>query len=143
MEFFSLDQFLIIDSQRMRKEPEKVLIDIEKFLGVSPFSYEISTSKHANSALARRPITSIGRALRVLFSFIPRIIKSPIVIILQKRDIDIYRSPVISRRADTISVTLDHYSICAPTISSDLKNFQLLTNFDTSTWLELLPPNYE
>jgi hypothetical protein len=143
MEFFSLDQFLIIDSQRMRKEPEKVLIDIEKFLGVPPFSYEISTSKHANSALARRPITSIGRALRVLFSFIPRIIKSPIVIILQKRDIDIYRSPGISRRADAISVTPEHYSICAPTISSDLKNFQLLTNFDTSTWLELLPLNYE
>lgn len=143
LEYFSLDQFLIIDSQRMRTEPEKVLIEIDNFLKISPYSYQTKISKHANSALSRRPITAIGKSIRIFFSLVPKIIKNPIVRFLRKRDIDIYRAPLISKRTKIVSVKSEHYSICADSVYSDLEKFQSLTNFDTTPWSELLLLNHD
>ena len=143
LEYFSLDQFLIIDSQRMKYEPEKVLIEIDKFLKIKPYSYQTQSSKHANSALSRRPITTIGKSIRIFFSLVPQIIKNPIVRVLQKKDIDIYRAPIISKRAGVVSVEPEHYSICADSVNSDLKEFESLTKFDTTHWSKLLLINHD
>jgi hypothetical protein len=143
LEYFSLDQFLIIDSQRMRDEPEKVLIEINNFLMITPYQYETSTSKHANSASSRGPITIIGKSVRLFFSLVPKIIKNPIVKSLQRRDLNIYRIPLMSKRAKVVSVGPEHYSTCANRIHSDLEVFKSLTNFDTKSWLELFSFNQD
>lgn len=138
LEYFPLEQFLIIDSQRMRKDPTNVLMEIENFLSVPSFEYNTSTSKHANSALGRKTITNFGRRVKFFFSLVPQTIKNPLVKILQKRDINIYAAPIISKKSKGISIDTNHYSICAPMLFQDLKNFSSLTNFNVTPWLELL-----
>ena len=73
----------------------------------------------------------------------PQIIKTPIVRVLQKKDIDIYRAPIISKRAGVVSVEPEHYSICADSVNSDLKKFESLTKFDTTHWSKLLLINHD
>ncbi|MEC7744442.1 MAG: sulfotransferase domain-containing protein [Candidatus Thermoplasmatota archaeon] len=141
LEHFPLNQFLIIDSQRMRNDPEGVLGEVGGFLGLPNFEYDFDPSRHANSATDRRPITNVGRAIRSLFSLIPAFIKKPIVSRLQARDINIYAAPVISRRAEKAAAGPEHYSICADSLRSDLKDFESLTGFDTSRWTEAIDSN--
>ncbi len=141
LEHFPLDQFLIIDSQRMRNDPGGVLGEVGGFLGLPDFEYDFDPSRHANSATDRRPITNVGRAVRFLFSLIPSSIKKPIVSTLQARDINIYAAPVISRRAEKAAAGPEHYSICADSLCSDLKDFESLTGFDTSHWVESIESN--
>jgi hypothetical protein len=143
LEYFSLDQFLIIDSQRMRDEPEKVLIEIDNFLMITPYQYETSTSKHANSSSLRGQITIIGKSVKLFFSLVPQIFKKPIVKSLQKRDLNIYRIPLMSKKAKVVTLGPEHYSTCASTIYSDLEVFKSLTNFDTKSWLELFSFNHD
>jgi len=136
LEHFSLEQFLIIDSQRMRREPEAVLSEVEAFLGLDNHSYDLDPSRHANSATDRRPITTIGRLVRAAFSLIPNFAKRPIVTRLQARDINIYAAPVISRKAEKFSAGPEHYSICSDSVCEDLRLFESLTGFDTSRWVD-------
>tara|TARA_B110000263_G_scaffold105968_1_gene92551 strand:- start:2016 stop:2900 length:885 start_codon:yes stop_codon:yes gene_type:complete len=137
----SLDQFLILDSQRMRSEPKAVLSEVEGFLGLPSIKYDLNPSRHSNSASDRRPITKIGRIVRFVFSFIPRLVKGPIVKRLQERDINIYAAPLISKKADRISADSNHYSICGDSVVRDLRLFQSLTGFDTSEWVDKIESN--
>ena len=56
LEYFSIDNFLIIDSNHMRNEPNKILSQIDSFLKLKPNDYTINLSKHTNSATNRRPL---------------------------------------------------------------------------------------
>lgn len=141
LEHFPLEQFLIIDSQRMRNDPEGVLEEVEGFLGLQNHPYDLDPSRHANSATDRRPITNVGRVVRSVFSLIPKFIKRPIVTMLQARDINIYAAPVISRRAVKLSAGPEHYSICADSLRPDLENFESITGFDTSHWVHSIETN--
>jgi hypothetical protein len=141
LEHFPLEQFLIIDSQRMRREPETVLSEVEAFLGLGNHSYDLDPSRHANSATDRRPITAIGRLVRAAFSLIPNFAKRPIVSRLQARDINIYAAPVISRKAEKLSAGPEHYSICGESVCEDLGLFESLTGFDTSRWVDNIESN--
>jgi len=135
LEHFPLEQFLIIDSQRMRTQPDRVLEEVESFLGLGTHSYDLDPRRHANTAMDRRPVTQLGRLVRGIFSIVPNWIKGPVVRSLQARDINIYAAPVLSRTATPRSVGPEHISICADEICEDLAQFESLTGFSTSHWV--------
>ena len=146
LEHFPLKQFLIIDSQRMRGEPETVLSEVEAFLGLGNHSYDLDPSRYANRATDRRRITPIGKWVRAVFSSIPNFAKRPIVSGLQARGITIdriYASSVISKKGEKLSAKPEHYSICGDSVCEDLRLFESLTGFDTSRWVDRIERNRE
>ena len=136
LEHFGLDNFLIIDSQSMRGDPEKTIATIERFLGVNHFEYNFEQLETSNLATDRIVVSRIGRILRTLFSLIPTTVKAPIVRFLQARDIDIYRTRLLSKRSDGYTVSVEHYATCSPILCEDLRLFENLTGFGTSHWVE-------
>ena len=132
---FPREQFLILDSQRMREEPQSILREVEEFLALDTHNYNLSSSRHSNSASSRRPITGFGKAMKSFFSLIPNIIKGPIVRRLRANDINIYAAPIISRKPDKLSAVEYHYSICGETLAKDLRAFESLTGFSTAHWV--------
>jgi hypothetical protein len=136
LEHFPLDQFLIIDSQRMRTKPDEILREAESFLGLEAHSYDLNPRKHANSAEGRRPPTALGRFVRFIFSLVPNPVKDPIVRALQSRDINIYVAPLLSRKPPPLSVSPEWFSVCGDEICRELNHFESLTGFSTSHWIE-------
>ena len=135
---FDLSRFIILDSSRMRREPEIILREIEGFLDIDNWSYDLNMNRHSNSAAGRRPISLFGRMARVFFSVIPRFIKSPIVSFLKKKDLNIYRLPLLSRKGVFDSLDDRHYAICGEELFSELVLFESLTGFDASVWKKLI-----
>jgi hypothetical protein len=135
LDHFPLEQFLILDSQRMRVEPHAVLREVEEFLGLDGHNYNLNSGRHSNSASARRPITAIGKAVKAIFSLIPGVIKGPIVRRLRAKDINIYAAPIFSRKPDKLPAAEHHYSICGQSTSKDLRKFESLTGFQTDHWV--------
>ena len=141
LEHFSREQFLIIDSQRMKSEPELVLSQVEEFLGLSPHNYDLNPVRHANSASGRRPITNTGRAMRSALALIPPSVRRPISLRLRSMGMNIYRAPFISKKGEQLTVQPEHYEVCGDSLREDLKLFQSLTGFDTSRWIETIESN--
>jgi len=142
--FFSLSDFYIFDSSRMRDSPEAVLSEIEEFLGTHKHNYSINHLANSNRATKRRKITTLGKLMRMTFSFVPNFLKSPIVNYLVSRDINIYYLPLLGRRADPSKPErLDkfHFSICREEVCEDLAQLQDLTKFDTTEWMETINNN--
>lgn len=131
---FDLDRFIIIDSGRLKSEPDNVLNEIEKFLGIGNYNYNIEQSKHSNSAISRRPITSFGKLARGAFSLIPEKLKTPIVKTLQKRDFNIYSLPILSKRGITHKLDKVHYNICGEVLIQEMELFEEITGFSTNNW---------
>ncbi|MCH2268894.1 sulfotransferase domain-containing protein [Candidatus Thalassarchaeum betae] len=136
LEHFPLESFLIIDSQRMRSEPNAVLSEVEEFLGLDSNQYDLDPAKHANRASDRRPLTGVGRLVRAGFSLVPGFVKGPIVSRLQARDINIYAAPVMSRKAASYSAGQEHYAVCGEGLCEDLRLFESLTGFATEHWID-------
>jgi hypothetical protein len=136
LEYFSIDNFLIIDSQQMKDNPNKILSQIDSFLKLKPNDYTINLSKHTNSATNRRPLTHFGKICRFIFANIPNLIKKPIVIILQSRDITVYSIPIISKKPILEKTNNNHYPTCSDIIISDLKIFEKITGFSTAHWVK-------
>tara|TARA_B100001029_G_scaffold174198_1_gene174022 strand:+ start:1922 stop:2740 length:819 start_codon:yes stop_codon:yes gene_type:complete len=135
LEKFDRSRFLIVDSSRMRGEPKLVLNEIGEFLGVENWEYEFDMDRHANSAEARRPLSGVGVAAGYLFSLIPNLLKRPIVGYLQKRDLNIYRLPILSRKGFFETLNDDHYRLCGEELREDLVYFGSQTGFDVSAWV--------
>ena len=131
---FDLDRFLIIDSADLKTNPISILERIEHFLDVESIEYKIDENRHSNSAASRRPITTVGKVTRGLFSVIPNFIKNPIVEKLQKRDFNIYNLPLLSKKGIAYSLDSKHYNICGEELIRDLELFENLTAFNTSKW---------
>ena len=131
---FDLERFIIIDSGRLKSEPVNVLREIENFLQIPNFDYDIEESRHSNSAISRRPITSFGKLTKGIFSLIPELIKQPIVKILQKRDFNIYNLPILSNKGITHQLENRHYNICGEDLITELELFEELTGYDTKIW---------
>ena len=91
--------------------------------------------RHANSAKARRPLSWAGVAAKSLFSLIPNFLKRPIVRYLQKRDWNIYRFPILSRKGFFQALNDDHYRSCGEELREDLVYFGSQTGFDVSAWV--------
>tara|TARA_B110000495_G_C23007133_1_gene595142 strand:- start:273 stop:1160 length:888 start_codon:yes stop_codon:yes gene_type:complete len=134
LKYFSLDNFLIIDTKYMKLQSNKVLSDVESFLGLMPHVYDTDLSKHANRATDRRKLTYIGIIFKKIISKTPKIVKAPIVKKLQSRDINIYSSPLISKKINLQQISKEHYSLCSHSILPDLELFEKLTGFSTEHW---------
>ena len=133
---FSLDRFLIIDSAQLRANQTVILEGIENFLQLDNYNFEFSHSRHSNSAAKRRPITGIGKLTRTIFSIIPTFIKSPIVRILQKRDLNIYNLPVLSTKGISHNIDSSDFKTCGNELLKELELFQSISGFDTTHWRE-------
>ena len=136
LEYFPLENFFIIESNRMKTEPKIVLHEIDKFLDMDTYNYDIDMSKHANAAKNRRELSIIGKIIQKVFSLIPDLIKNPIVKKLQEKDINIYANSIISKEKNITKITKNNYVICSEIVIEDLKLFEKITNFSTKHWIE-------
>ena len=73
----------------MKIEPVLVLDEIEHFLNLESYNYNIDLSKHANTANNRKKLSTIGKILQKSFSLVPMFLKGPLVRRLQANDINI------------------------------------------------------
>jgi len=134
LEHFDLDRFLLVDSSRLREEPLDVLREAEGFLHLEGAEYDLVSSRHSNSAATRRPITGFGVFASRVFSLIPKMIKSPVVGYLQKRDLNIYKMPMLSRKGAVFPLDDSHYLTCGEELCKELDLFESLTGFKTLAW---------
>ena len=134
LEHFDLNRFLFVDSSRLRGEPLDVLRETESFLQLDEAEYDLDSSRHSNSAGTRRPMTELGNFVSGAFSLIPNAIKSPLVRYLQKRDLNIYKLPILSRRGAVFPLDDSHYLTCGEELSDELELFESLTGFKTAAW---------
>ena len=134
LEEFGLDRFTIIDSSRMRSEPIEVIREIEDFLGVDKWEYDLRMGRHENSAASNRRVSVFGNIAMLFFSLIPKIIKAPIIRFLQFRDWNIYRLPILSEKGEYVPLGESHYLTCGEELCKELVIFGKLTGFDCSNW---------
>ena len=134
LEHFDLDRFVIIDSSRMRSEPMIVVREVELFLGVEEWDYDVNMDRHANTASSNRKTTVIGTLVMFGFSLVPKFVKSPIVKFLQRKDWNIYRLPVLSTEEEDVPLGDQHYSACGEELCDEISLFGSLTGFDHSGW---------
>ena len=81
-------------------------------------------------------MTAFGKIIGSVFSVIPGPVKLPIVRYLQKRDLNIYRLPILSRKGIMVPLDDSHYRICGEEMCGELELFESLTGFETSAWKE-------
>jgi len=132
---FSLDRFYFIDSSDLRTRPVEVLSELEQFLGLSHHEYNIDMSRNSNSASRRRPMSAIGKAVRLVFSLVPDLIKGPVVRVLQKRDLNIYNAPILSSAVPLLKPQEEHFRICEKTVSEEVQLLSKLTGFESKGWM--------
>jgi len=133
---FSDDRFLLIESSRMRNDPEAVLKEVVGHLGLPMFDFDLGSVHNANTAADRRPITLFGKVFKGIVAVIPGIIKRPIVKSLQGRGINVYKLPLLSRKRKEREVPseLDLAPLKADVLA-DLVVLEEVTGFDASTWI--------
>ena len=132
---FSLDRFYFIDSSDLRTRPVEVLRELEQFLGLSRHEYNIDMSRNSNSASRRRPMSAIGKTVRLVFSLVPELIKGPVVRVLQKRDLNIYNAPILSSAVPLLKPQEEHFRICEKTVSEEVQLLSRLTGFESKGWM--------
>jgi hypothetical protein len=131
---FDLDRFVIIDISRMSVEPMVVVREVEDFLGIEEWDYDVNMDRHANAAASNRKTTAVGSLVKLCFSLVPKFVKSPIVNFLQRRDWNIYRLPVLSTEEEYVPLGDQHYSACGEELCDELCLFGRLTGFDHTDW---------
>ena len=134
LDHFDLSRFVIIDSSRMRGDPMGVVREVEGFLGIDEWGYDVNMDRHANTSSSNRKTTVVGSFVMFVFSLIPRFVKSPIVKFLQRRDWNIYRLPVLSSEEEYVPIGDQHYFACGEELCDELALFGSLTGFDHSDW---------
>ena len=134
LEHFDLNRFLVVDSSRLKEEPLNVLRETEDFLKLDEAEYDLDPSRHSNSAATRRPMTGFGIFVSRAFSLIPNLVKSPVVRYLQKRDLNIYKLPMLSRKGSVFLLDNSHYLTCGEELCKELDLFESLTGFKTVAW---------
>ena len=136
LERFELDRFYIIDSTDLRTRPKEVLSELDGFLGLPGYHYNIDMNRESNSASARRPKTAIGNMVRTFFSYVPHLLKGPIVRILEKRKLDIYKAPILSKKVQVHQPQKEHYKVCDKIVSEEVKLLSRITGFEAKGWME-------
>ena len=134
LDHFDLSRFVISDSSRMRGDPMSVVREVEGFLGINEWDYDVNMDRHANTSSSNRKTTVVGSFVMFVFSLIPRFVKSPIVKFLQRRDWNIYRLPVLSTEEEYVPTGDQHYFACGEELCDELALFGGLTGFDHSGW---------
>ena len=134
---FEKDRFLCVDSARMRSEPEEVLDEITSHLFLDQFEYDCKIEVNANLATKRRRSTLLGRCMKSLIGLIPGSLRGKLAGPLQRRSLNIYNLPIISRRGEVSILGREHYRICQREVVPDLERFEEITGFSTGHWLEV------
>ncbi len=136
LKYFPREKFLIINSESFREKPQSTIQNIEKFLNLENFNFNFNSRILSNESSSRRIPNILGRLLIGVSKIMPKIIKSPIVNILKKREINIYSNPIISRKTLAIQLNDEHYSICGEILIKELHKFEEISGFDTSEWTD-------
>ena len=136
LKYFSLDKFLIINSESFRKQPQSAIQDIEEFLNLDNFNFNFNSKILANESSSRRTPNFLGRIIIGISKITPSVIKSPIVNVLNKREINIYSSPIIGTKTLDINLNNEHYNICGEILCKELQKFEEISEFDTSEWVK-------
>ena len=136
LKYFSLDKFLIINSESFRKQPQSAIQDIEEFLNLDNFNFNFNSKILANESSSRRTPNFLGRIIIGISKITPSVIKSPIINVLSKREINIYSSPIIGTKTLDIHLNDEHYNICGEILCKELQKFQEISKFDTSEWVK-------
>ncbi|MFL2493759.1 MAG: sulfotransferase family protein [Candidatus Thalassarchaeum sp.] len=135
-DLFPAENFLLIDSILMRREPGAVLRMIEGHLGLEPHNFDLGAVTNSNVASDRRPLTLFGEAFKVIVSLIPRILKDPLVRSLQGRNVNIYSWPILSaERKERGLPNSSETENMRDEIRDDLEVLHTVTGFDVSEWL--------
>lgn len=136
LEYFDINQFLFIDAEEMRSGPKQVLTRITTHFGLPDFNYNHESVRDANTADDRRPMTIFGRLLKSAFALIPSKLRGFLAKPLQKRAINIYSLPILSRSGKVpFSLEGSHYEACKEEVIPDLVEFERITGFSTKKWL--------
>ena len=136
LECFPRDRFLVLDSSRMRSEADVVLAEVVEHLGVGVFNFNLSEVHNANKADDRRPLTIIGRGLRFVAALIPGLLKRPFVSSLQKRGVNVYKMPILSRsKLARPAPSSEQCSEMRNQVEGDLGELKRLTGFPLDRWL--------
>jgi len=137
LEFFSRDRFLLIDSRRMREDPGTVLVEVQQHFGVGTHDFDLSNVHNANVAGDRRPLTLFGRGFRFVASLVPGFIKRPLVGYLQRRGMNVYKMPVLSKgRPPRAAPTEEQRAEMDAEVTSDVAELGRLTGFNIGIWLD-------
>lgn len=136
LNFFELERFLFVDSRDLRNSPELVLRDIDSHLGIDEYEYDLERGGKSNESRNRRAVTGVGVAFKRVVRFIPESTRNILSMPLQKRSINIYDLPIISREGEASQLGSEHYNTCATEVISDLERFEVVSGFSTSHWVE-------
>ena len=82
LKYFSLDKFLIINSESFRKQPQSAIQDIEEFLNLDNFNFNFNSKILANESSSRRTPNFLGRIIIGISKITPSVIKCTIVNVL-------------------------------------------------------------
>jgi len=135
LEYFERDSFLLIEANRMRREPELVLAEVCSHLKLAAHTFDIDSVHNANVAADRRSITIFGRIFRFTASLLPGFIKRPIVMRLQGRGVNVYKMPVLSREAPAKREIGDaQRGLLVEEVNADLNLLEDLTGFNVDHW---------
>ena len=135
LECFPRDRFLLLDSKRMRDEVVIVLAEVVEHFGVEAFDFDLQEVHNANTADDRRPLTFFGRGFRLVASMVPRFLKGPLVSMLQRRGVNIYKMPVLSKGRMVREIPdTSELGVLTEELQADLELLEALTGFDTSVW---------
>ena len=136
LEHFPRDRFLVLDSSRMRGEAGAVLAEVVGHLGVGAFDFDLSEVHNANTAGDRRPLTIFGRGLRFAAALIPSFLKQPLVSSLQRRGVNVYKMPILSRgKPARPAPSAEQRSEMRDQMERDREELGRLTGFPTDRWL--------
>ena len=141
LQYFPISQFHIVDSEEMKKNPKLVIYNIEKFLGVNHHPSINLDSNNANRAVDRRVKSDFGNKVTSFASKIPYFLKAPIVYLLQRLGINIYKSRLLTSRNHGYTMEQKYYDICGKELSKDLELFQKLTKFRIEHWEKIISDN--
>ena len=141
LEYFPINQFHIIDCEEMKTNPESVIYDIEKFLGVEHQTSILLDSKNANRASDRRIKSNFGSRIEKFAEKVPFFLKAPISFPLQRLNINIYKMRLLTAPNQSYSMQKEYYSICSKVVSKDLRLFQKITDFNTEHWINTISDN--
>lgn len=135
LDSFDRDSFYIIDSSLMKSNPNEVLDNISKHLGLPRYEYDLTTNINSNRSMDRRKPTIIGSLVKYAVSLIPESIRIKLSKPLQKRSINIYNLPLVSRGTKHPKIESRDYLYCSEQVISDLVEFEDITGFKTSHWI--------
>jgi len=132
---FDLDRFILIESSRMRSEPQAVCDEICSHLGIHNYEFDFSAIINAN-VRTKRKMTLLGSLVRRLVGIAPKWVKSPFVLWVRRRNINVYQFPLMSSTDAEGSRRIDDEGTMTVRdfVAGDLVVLNRLTGFNTSEW---------